>query len=78
MAARIAELDTVVLRHDIEEMGLRKGDVGVVVHCYPDGSTFEVEFVTTDGNTVGVLTLTDADVRPVGRREILHVRELAA
>ncbi len=78
MAARIAELDTVVLRHDIEKMGLRKGDVGVVVHCYPDGSTFEVEFVTTDGNTVGVLTLTDADVRPVGRREILHVRELAA
>ncbi len=76
--AGINELDTVVLRHDIEEVGLRKGDVGVVVHCYPDGCTFEVEFVTTDGDTVGVLTLTDADVRPVGRREILHVRELAA
>ncbi|MGQ9629169.1 MAG: DUF4926 domain-containing protein [bacterium] len=72
----IRELDTVVLTHDIEEHGLRLGDVGAVVHCYGDGAAFEVEFVTAEGRTVALLTLTQSDIRPVGGREILHVREL--
>ena len=42
----IRELDTVVLTHDVEELQLKNGDVGAVVHCYPGGSSFEVEFVT--------------------------------
>ena len=37
---------------------------------------FEVEFVTAEGTTVAVLTLEPTDIRPVGGREILHVREL--
>ena len=40
----IDELDTVVLSHDIDEHGLKKGDIGAVVHCYSDGLAFEVEF----------------------------------
>lgn len=40
----IKELDTIVLTHDIEEHGLEKGDIGVAVHCYGDGSAYEVEF----------------------------------
>lgn len=70
------ELDTVVLLHDIEEHSLKKGDVGAVVHCYENGVAFEVEFVTANGETVAVLTLTRNDIRPLERKEILHVREL--
>ena len=72
----IRELDTVVLTHDIDEKGLQRGDLGAVVHRYPDGQTFEVEFVTADGMTAALLTLTARDIRPMGGREILHVREL--
>ena len=73
----IKELDSVVLKHDIEKYGLEKGDVGAVVHCYADGETFEVEFVTAEGRTLAVLTLTLADIRLMDRREILHAREIA-
>jgi len=73
----IRELDTVVLAHDIEKSGLKQGDLGAVVHCYADGAAFEVEFVTAEGRTVAVLTLTDEDIRPLGNKEILHVRQLS-
>ena len=72
----IRELDTVVLNHDIEEHNLRCGDVGAVVHCYLDKVAYEVEFVTAEGKTIALLTLTNADIRPMANREILHVREL--
>ena len=72
----VNELDSVVLTHDIEEYGLKQGDVGVVVHRYKDGSAFEVEFVTAEGKTIAVLTLDWKDIRSLGGREILHVREL--
>lgn len=72
----INELDTVVLFHDIDKYSLKKGDIGAVVHCYKDGTAFEVEFVTGEGKTIIVLTLTQADIRPMHEKEILHVREL--
>lgn len=72
----IRELENIVLRHDIEEYGLKKGDIGTVVHCYADGSTFEVEFVTAEGRTLAVLTLTLSDIRLMSSKEILHVREI--
>ncbi len=71
----IALADLVVLTHDIEEHGLKQGDVGAVVHCYPNGEAFEVEFVTAEGRTVAVLTLTPSDIRHMNDSEILHVRE---
>ena len=73
----IHELDTIVLTHDITKHGLTKSDVGTVVHCYADGLAFEIEFVTAEGRTVAVLTLTNDDIRSMRRQEILHVRELA-
>jgi len=73
----IKELDTVVLTRDLKEHGLREGDIGAVVHRYPEGTAYEVEFVSAGGATVALLTLTGEDIRPVGGREILHVRELA-
>jgi len=71
----IRELDTVVLTHDIQESGLKQGDVGAVVHSYEDGAAFEVEFVTAQGKTVALLMLTTIDIRLMNDREILHVRK---
>lgn len=70
------ELDTVVLTRDLSEYCLRKGDIGAVVHCYPARAAFEVEFVTAEGKSIGVLTLNRQDIRPIGSGDILHVREL--
>ena len=72
----VQELDTVVLTRDLSEYHLAEGDIGAVVHRYPDGAAFEVEFVTAGGNTVAVLTLTASDVRPLRDPEILHARQL--
>jgi hypothetical protein len=48
---------------------------------YPLSSTHSVgrsvEFVTAEGETVALLTLTQTDIRPMRSREILHVREFA-
>jgi hypothetical protein len=71
----IRELDTVVLTHDLEEHGLKQGDIGAVVHCHKGGEDFEVEFMTAEGRTVALLTLSLADIRPMHGREILHARE---
>ena len=72
------ELDTVVLTHNVENHGLKEGDIGAVVHCYQDGQGLEVEFVTAEGKTIALLTLTPSDVRLMREQEILHVRELSA
>lgn len=72
----LKELGTVVLTHDIHESGLVQGDMGAVVHAYSDGKAYEVEFVTAEGKTVAVLTLTNQDIRLMRPHEILHAREL--
>jgi hypothetical protein len=73
----IRELDVVVLTHDIEEYGLKYNDTGTVVHCYENNLAFEVEFMTDEGETIALLTLRPEDIRSMGHKEILHVRELA-
>lgn len=70
------ELDMIVLNRNIKENHLKKGDMGTIVHCYKKHQAYEVEFLTADGDTLAVLTLTESDIRPVQHQEILHVREL--
>ena len=73
----ISELDTVVLTADLPRHGLKKGDVGAVVEVYsPDA--VEVEFVTASGRTQALVTLSTGQVRPVGPKDILAVRQLDA
>ena len=74
----IRELETVVLTRDVPEHSLLRGDIGAVVHCYPDGGHFEVEFVTAEGQTVALLTLVASDIRPMQKSEILHARNVEA
>ena len=75
---KIRELEAVVLARDLDAHGLKRGDVGTVVHLYEDGAAYEVEFVTAEGKTVALLTLGEDDIRPMGTGEILHAREFAA
>jgi uncharacterized protein DUF4926 len=74
----IKEHERVVLKVPVPAEGLEAGDVGTVVHIYRDGKAYEVEFTTLDGNTAAVVTLEASQVRPVGKREITHARELPA
>jgi hypothetical protein len=71
------EHDLVVLKRSVPEHGLEAGDVGTVVHLYPDGKSSEVEFARAGGGTVAVVTLDAEAVRPFAGSEILHVRQLA-
>ncbi len=74
----IKEHDCIVLTQDIPEEGLRAGDVGTVVHVHPEAAGYEVEFMTLTGRTVAVATVLPPQLRPVGPRDVTHVRELTA
>jgi Domain of unknown function (DUF4926) len=69
----IKELETVVLTADLPKHGLKAGDLGTVVLVHTHGG-YEVEFMTLDGETMAVLSLSPDQVRPVARREIAHAR----
>lgn len=71
------ELDLVVLTKNIKEYGLKKGDLGTIVHIYSDKKAMEVEFIARSGKTIAVLTLTPKDIRPTAQNEILHAREIS-
>ena len=72
----IKEFVEIVLMVDIPAQSLMKGDVGVVVEVYGNNEGYEVEFMTKEGVTIAVLTLDVNQVRPIGKRDIMHVREL--
>lgn len=74
----IRELDRVVLTRRLNELHLEPGDVGTVVLVHSDGLGFEVEFMTLDGETYAVATVTADDVRPIHHNEIAHARVVAA
>lgn len=46
-----------ILTVDLPSEKLPAGDVGTVVHIYPNGKAFEAGFVSLDGETVAVVTL---------------------
>ena len=72
----INEHDIVVLTEDLSDAGLRAGDIGTVVHIHNNGAGYEVEFTTLAGQTIAVASLLAEQVRPVGRQDVAHVREL--
>jgi hypothetical protein len=66
----------VVLKRSLPSLGLEPGDVGVVVHNYGSGAAYEVEFLSLDGNTIGVCTLKAADLRQASGRAVGHERDI--
>jgi len=75
---RIKEHDCVVLTANLPAENLKAGDVGTVVHLHKDGLAYEVEFMTLAGETITVATIEAANVRPISKRDVNHVRELQA
>lgn len=73
----LAEHDRVVLRSNIPEHHLVAGDIGAVVFVHQHGAGYEVEFMALDGETVAIVTLLPAQIRPIARREIAHARLIA-
>jgi len=74
----ITEHASVVLTEDIPSASLQAGDVGVVVHIHRGGEAYEVEFMTLDGGTLTVETLSARQVREARSRDVPHVRERIA
>ncbi|MCI0478890.1 MAG: DUF4926 domain-containing protein [Anaerolineales bacterium] len=74
----IRELESIVLAEDLPEHDLRRGDIGTVVLVHRGGEGYEVEFVTLDGETVAVISLTASQIRPIRHRELAHARALEA
>ena len=73
----IKSLDVVALTSDLPVHGLKKGDLGTVVHVYPDKAGYEIEFVTLGGETIAIVSLPHDAVRKTHAREIAHVRDVA-
>lgn len=67
------ELETVVLTEDLPKHRLKADDLGTVVLVHEHGG-YEVEFMTLDGETVAVVSLSPDQVRAVCHREIAHAR----
>lgn len=74
----IAEHSSVVLTEAIPGAGLEAGDVGVVVHVHRGGEAYEVEFMTLDGGTLSVETLSSSQVRAARNLDIPQVRSRLA
>lgn len=72
----INELDTVVLTEDIPYLNLKRGDMGTVVLVHKNGEGYEVEFMTLDGYTIGVITLLPSQIRMIQQMEIASARTL--
>ena len=66
----IEEHDIIALTSDLPEHSLKAGETGTVVHIYPRGVAYEVEFFSPAGNTVAVATVEKAQARPAAPEEI--------
>jgi len=69
-------LDIVVLQKDLPAHRLQRGDLGTIVHVYPQGDLYEVEFLQSDGRTIAVTTLPATSLSLPGGTEVLHARPL--
>ncbi|MBI3042081.1 MAG: DUF4926 domain-containing protein [Betaproteobacteria bacterium] len=68
-------LDTVVLKRNVPDAGLRVGDLGAIVEVH-DPDHFEVEFVAASGRTQALVTLGSEDIRHVNDSDLIAVRSL--
>ena len=71
------ELSVVTLTRDISEEGLRRGAIGTIVHVYPNGAAYEVEFDRIEGKSVPLATLAPGDIRLATDREIALAQQTA-
>ncbi len=70
------EHEQAVLTEDLPKHQLKAGDVGVVVHIYSSDKAYEVEFFTLSGETLDVVTVEAAQLRPVDSHDVMHARSI--
>ncbi len=56
-AQNIKLLDVIALVEDVPAADVNRGDIGAIVHVYPESAAYEVEFCDKDGDTVALVTL---------------------
>ena len=66
------------MKRPLPGLKLEPGDIGVVVHVHEHGTAYEVEFMTTDGRTIGVETVLAQDLREASSNAVPHERERIA
>jgi hypothetical protein len=72
--------EEVVLKNDIPEKGLRKGDVATVVehHPVPGGEDgYSLEIFNALGDTIAVITVPESSIESLTENEVFSVRPLA-
>lgn len=70
----------VVLKKDIPEKKLKKGDVATVVEYHPvsDGEDgYSLEVFNALGDTIAVITVEESDIESLTANEVFSVREVA-
>ena len=72
------EHDVIALTADISEDGLETGDVGTIVHVFPRGDAFVVEFMDSDGRTVAITDVLASQMRLASPEDTKHARKLTA
>ena len=66
----LSEYSLVKSLKDVPDKGIRKGDLGTVVHCYTEPREgYEVEFLDKDGYTKDVLTYERYELEPTGETQ---------
>lgn len=72
----IEEHETVVLTCDLEEYGLKQGDIGAIVHIHGDHEGYLVEFNSEYGTAAAIVSVVPSQVRYQDGDEILCVRKI--
>ena len=69
----------VVLLKDLPERRLKKGDVATVVEYHPSESSkdgYSLEVFNAIGDTIAVVTVSEADIESLKESEVLSVRTM--
>ncbi|HVU10461.1 MAG TPA: DUF4926 domain-containing protein [Phototrophicaceae bacterium] len=72
----IKEHERVALTADLPQYRLKAGDIGVVVMIHGAHEGYELELFSADGQTLDVVTVDAAQVRPLTHRDMMHARTL--
>ena len=72
------EHDCVTLTSDIEKKGLKSGDGGTIVHIYPGGDVFVVEFISPDGYNADIVDVPVSQVKAMTSEDTTHPHSVEA
>lgn len=70
----IEEFEQVALTEDLNEYGLKAGDVATIVDITPNGRQVTLEFFNFEGETVIVVPVKPEQVRRLAHNEVMHAR----